>query len=325
MLKNLKVYSSAKMAKKYCVIRVAAFGLAVAGVFTLNSCKSKKASENAETTSASYSISDLGAPLEVPTNLNGSRYGNATGNVDANKVVEGSDGRLYVDSDSASKASEVGQTKIDTKDDTLTVASDGTVQEKTPGYEIKDENGNVIATGEGEIPEGFVPDSNLGPGVNVQEEDANKYVIADADYYDKTTGDLIIAKGDVVSKETLERAKEKLTTIPPTSSIQATDEVTILEETSNTQTQPKEEPDTNHCVPEVIIPINQMGTNDESDHDDKSNNQAQQGESTSITYTFIGNDGTVYNSLEELLASYDDNLLDGEFASDEEINQKTLR
>ena len=56
-------------------------------------------------------------------------YGNTTGNIDKDKLVE-KDGNIYVNQDSANNSNNVGNTSIDTNNDTLVVKPDGTVEEK---------------------------------------------------------------------------------------------------------------------------------------------------------------------------------------------------
>lgn len=188
-------------------------------------------------------LSDMGKELipEESKAIHEVIYGNTTGNIDKNKLVE-KDDKIYVDKESANKADKVGETIIDTKDDTLVVKPDGTVEEKNPGYEVKDETGKVVDSGEGEIPKGYAWDSILEK--YLPEEEVGKYVYADATYYD-SEGNVALQEGDLVSKKTLTNAKKYLTTTKPQLGPQPT---TSIEETIPA-TQPETQPTTSASIP----------------------------------------------------------------------------
>lgn len=96
------------------------------------------------------SINNLGIELEFPKNNEPKKeYSNPTGNIDVNKIVEGNDGTLWVNSEAAANENKIGQEVIDDKDGQLEVKPDGSVYETGVGYEIVDESGNVIEQGEG--------------------------------------------------------------------------------------------------------------------------------------------------------------------------------
>lgn len=180
-------------------------------------------------TSSLVSINDIGNELEFKKD-NKSKYGEVTGNVDLNKIVE-KNGTIYADKNSADKSDKVGTVIYDTKGDTLIINPDGTAIEKEVGYEVKDENGNVIDSGEGKIPDGYVWDSTIDK--YILEEEAGKYVYADSNYYD-SYGNIVIYKGELVAKETLEKAKKYLYTTKPIQSEVSTDTDVIVDYTTDT-------------------------------------------------------------------------------------------
>lgn len=179
----------------------------------------------------------------------------------------------YIDEEAKDKAEDIGKTVIDDKEGTLVVDENGTVKEKTEGYEVKDENGNTVVTGNdnGDIP-GYVEDPVIG-GL-VKEEEAGKYAKADTDYYGYTEYYdydaegrvylvkeyfVLIAKGDIVLKETLEKAKLELSTVKGETTrtliqdviyVDKTEETTVPEETATPEEttiveEPTEEPKEN--------------------------------------------------------------------------------
>ena len=179
-------------------IIIAAIALIMAAV-TAISCyvfKKKKSVDTeivpSTTVETQVGFEDIGKELEQPENPN-SQYGKTTGDVDPDKIVE-KDGVIYVDQDSADKADQVGQTKIDTQNGKLEVKDDG-VYEKDPGYEIKDNKGNTIETGSNEsgIPNG--------------------YITLDRNYYYKD-GSLAFSKGDIVDESEFNSLKHLLITDP---------------------------------------------------------------------------------------------------------------
>ena len=180
-------------------IIIAAIALIMAAV-TAISCyvfKKKKSADTeivpSTTIESQVAFDDIGKELEQPENPN-SQYGKTTGDVDPDKIVE-KDGVIYVDQDSADKADQVGQTKIDLQNGKLEVKPNGEVHEKEPGYEVKDENGNTIETGSNEsgIPDG--------------------YITLDRNYYYKD-GSLAFSKGDIVDESEFNSLKHLLITDP---------------------------------------------------------------------------------------------------------------
>ena len=233
-INNLRIYNSGKRRLAFVLASLAFAGFAMG----ISSCESntdakESTSSNGRRSGRSVSstvdndvkttdnimkdgvikLDDLGVELEPLTegnstkeNINKKTYGSVTGNVDVNKIVRGSDGSIYVDKEAVDKASLVGETKSGT-----------TSKETTKGYEIKDEKGNVTK-GNGEIPEGYTKDPEFEG--YIKEEDAGKYVKSDANYY--SGSELIIEKGEYVSKETLDRAKKELSTKPTSEKTQST-------------------------------------------------------------------------------------------------------
>ena len=161
-------------------------------------------------------ISLLGEEIEFPSEADQPRYGDVvSGNINKDELVVGVDPKtkeevVYKNQEAKDKSKNIGKVQTDTKGGTLTVASNGKVYEKTESYEVKDSAGNVVASGEGSTPAGQVYDNNIN--AYVAPADANKYVIVDVDYYDPSTGEVVLSKGDTVEKDTLEKAKRVLTT-----------------------------------------------------------------------------------------------------------------
>lgn len=226
--------------------------IVIAGVTAITSfiaTKTKKVSATDATTSvvettehdiSNVSINDIGVKLEF-NEAEKKQYGKTTGNVNKEEIVE-KNGTIWKDQEAADKSDEVGKTKIDDKNGTLKVKSDGKVYEKEKGYEVVDEKGKVVDSGSNKtgFPEDkYVHDKNLDK--DVVKEDANKFVYADSNYYDMN-GKLVFKKGEIVLKETLEKAKKELYTTKPTKV-----ETTTKKEESTTnkvETTQKEEPTT---------------------------------------------------------------------------------
>lgn len=221
--------------KTVAIVAAAAIALSagIAGIVNHFKKKNNDVPKKPNNSISTMIIDDMGTELEFPKN-NESKYSNVTGDIDVNKIVEKND-KLYVDKESADKSKDVGKTTIDTKNDTLKVDPDGKVKEKDKGYEIKDDKGNVIDKGDlgdNGIPDGYAYDSVLKK--YLPKEEVGKYVYADATYYDEE-GTVIIKKGDVVAKETLEKAKKYLTTTKATKK-----EPTSAPSSSTTTTNPTE-------------------------------------------------------------------------------------
>ena len=231
-----------KKSKKFVVGMVA---LITAGVIVVTSgiagivslFKKKNNNEVPKTPENSIvQVDDMGTELEFPE-TNTSKYGNTTGNINADELVE-KNGKIYKDKDSADKADKKGNSSFDNKNNTL-IEEDGKIKDKTQGYEIKDDTGKVIEKGdleENKIPDGYAWDSVLKK--YVLKEEVGKYVYADATYYD-TEGNVVINKGEVVAKETLEKAKKYLTTTKPVKTETASN--TSSTTTSKIETSSKEE------------------------------------------------------------------------------------
>lgn len=157
-------------------------------------------------------LGDLGiviTPTPTPTNKNDKVYGDTPGDIKQEEIVQKGD-KNYKDQTAVDKSDMVGNIITDTKNGTLEVKPNGEVHIKNDiGYEVKDENGAVIDSGSNNtgIPDGDVYDKNLDS--YVKEEDLNKYIYLDADYYDKK-GNLVLKKGTLIAKETLEKLKNEL-------------------------------------------------------------------------------------------------------------------
>lgn len=238
--KKVKTKNKTKKSKKFIVAMVA---LISAGVIALTSGvavfvnhlrnKNKDVPKTPNNSISTMAIDDMGTELEFPEN-NTSKYGETTGNINIDELVE-KNGKLYVNQDSADKSNKKGTSSIDTKGDTL-IVEDGKVKEKTEGYEIKDDKGNVVQKGELDdsgIPDGYAWDSVLKK--YVLKEEVGKYVYADATYYDEE-GTVIINKGEVVAKETLEKAKKYLSTTKPTKTTSSSSNTTTSSTTTSSIT-----------------------------------------------------------------------------------------
>ena len=185
-------------------------------------------------------LHDLGFAYSNPTLTQAKpQYGNTTGSVDKNKITE-QGGTNWKDQEGADKSSQVGTVVTDDKNGTLEVKPNGDVFEKEDGYEVKDENGNIVETGSNEsgIPDGYAWDDVLGK--LVLEQEIGKYVYADADYYNEN-GELMLAKGEIVLKVRLEAAKQELTTTKPEVNTQETTTETTVPETTVPETTVPEE------------------------------------------------------------------------------------
>ena len=219
------------------------------------------------------SIDGLGLKYESPTlPTKKPQYGNTTGDIKKEDLVE-KNNTIWKDKEAANNSSNVGKTEIDDKNGTLEVKPNGDVFVKDEGYEIEKEDGTVIEgtiTEEdkqnGEVgsngnilPPGYVHDENLDK--DVVEEDANKFVYCDADYYD-ATGALIYSKGELISKEDLELAKQSLTTTKPV--IETQPETTVPETTVPETTVPETTVPETTVLEETFVPtqgiVNEDGT-----------------------------------------------------------------
>lgn len=167
-------------------------------------------------------LESLGVTLEIPTSTT-LKYGDASGKVDLSKVTLYK-GTYFADKENASKADQIGKTTINLQNDTLKTDSKGTVYNKTTGYTIIDkETGKTVATGNlnsDGTPDGFKYNEELN-GIYEEKDNVETLTYADSDYYDKD-GNLVLKKGDIVDKETLESAKKYLYTTKLTTTITTT-------------------------------------------------------------------------------------------------------
>ena len=210
-----------KKSKKFIVGMVAlitagaiALGSGVAVLVNYFKKKNNDVPKTPNTSISTMDIGNIGTELEFPKEETKTKYENPTGNVDVNKIVE-KDGKLYKDQDSADKADKKNTSSFDNKDNKYE-EKDDKIYDKDIGYEITDDKGDTKESGdldETGIPDGYAWDDVLKK--YVPEDEVGKYVYADATYYDEE-GNVIIKKGEIVSKETLEEAKKHLTTTKPT-------------------------------------------------------------------------------------------------------------
>lgn len=178
---------------------------------------------------SSTDLSDLGKELkskDTKKTKNGS---------DKNNGYVESNGKLYADEESAKNASKVGTSTVDTKGGKLTVDSNGKVKENEIGYEITDEKGNTIASGnetsDGKV-DGFEKNEEIGESFEKGDIDETD-TIADSNYYDED-GNLIIVKGELVKKTFLEFAKQNYSTTKPAKKQEETQAETKIETQAST-------------------------------------------------------------------------------------------
>jgi len=246
-VKSIKDKKENKQKNKWFGVKIVA--LITAGIVALSSgiavlANHLKKKDNdtplvPDTSVSTMDIDDLGNELTTNATTN-TTYKVVSGNIDSSKIVE-QDGKLYADEDSASKAKNK-TTSIDLKNGTLktSVIKDKNgkttikVYDKTTGYVIEDEKSKTTVTGnlkDDGIPDGYAYDTVLKK--YVPKSEVGKYVYADATYYD-SEGTAVINKGEVVAKETLEKAKKYLTTTK--SSKKATTTTTTAKTTTSTTT-----------------------------------------------------------------------------------------
>lgn len=193
-----------------------ALSTGIVGVVHIFKRKNKNMPKTPNQSIATMDLGDMGVELDFGKeneNKNKEIYGDTTGNVDVNKIVEKND-KIYVDKESADKSDSVGNIVVDTKDDTLEVKPDGTVVDKTPGYEVVDqETSEVVESGDAAIPEDKVWDDVLGG--YVPKEEAGKWVFADATYYNEI-GEVLVLENEIITREQLEYLKQNFSTQPST-------------------------------------------------------------------------------------------------------------
>lgn len=211
------------------VLIVAAGGFIV-GRFSRNFKTHNEKDSYSISSTDSTSLSDLGKELESKPNSKDKKD-------KYNGYIKGSNGKLYADTESAKNADKVGNSIIDTQGGKLTVDSNGKVKEKDTGYEITDGKGNTIASGnetsDGKV-DGFEENKELGGTYEKGNIDEND-VRADANYYDQD-GNLIISKGELIEKASLEWAKQNLSTTKPTKQEEETQKATTSSTSTSTTT-----------------------------------------------------------------------------------------
>lgn len=191
-------------------------GVMVATGFFVTKLLNKMKKQTKDGTSTSQSVDTLGTGSldllgeELPKTDTNSEYTKVSGDFNVEDVVRGSDGRLYVDGESARNAEKSGTSEIDTKGGTLEVGSDGDVYTKEEGYEVVDENGNVV---------------DSGTGTPAQVDEGIDYVECPSNYYDDE-GNLVHSAGEFITQAELDRCRQYYHTTKP----QGDEYVTVEEE-----------------------------------------------------------------------------------------------
>lgn len=221
--KKLEENNNNKKGKKGFVVAVVAVILAAFTALTAFILSKKNNKANVPDTTVptvsttlleeDTSLDELGEVYDELMTNGQNQYGNTTGDVDVDNIVE-KDGVIWADQEAANNSDKVGQGIIDDKEDSLEITPDGEVLEKEEGYEINKEDGSTGTMDKDEFDDNYVYDENLDS--TVEKEDANKFVEVDADYYN-LNGELVYAKGERVTKETFEKIKNdvNLTTTKP--------------------------------------------------------------------------------------------------------------
>ncbi len=224
--KKVKKQKNKSKGKKAKVIALVLAGvIALSGMVTglVHVFKRNKNNNNNKVNTPSISAStdmtldDLGDSLEMPEKSS-VKYGEVLdGNLKKEDIVK-QDSKLYVNESAASKKGTVGNSSVDTKNDTLYVdPSDGNVKEKDKYYEVHDgKTGQTVESGKGDKSPNYQYDPELGK--EIEKEEVGKNTYADQNYYgwtgDGTVWGVVIPKGTVMTKEGLERAKKELSTSP---------------------------------------------------------------------------------------------------------------
>lgn len=153
------------------------------------------------------SLGNLGTELELPEeNTSKIEIGEITGNVDPDKIVEDGAGTIWATSEAENKKDEIGTTTIDDKNGTLELKPDGTVHEKEPSYVIRDEEGNIIETGSGKVPDGWNYDededeyftANYDKDKYVTDENGNVWLKSDYENMNKNKKDEDLIEGEII-------------------------------------------------------------------------------------------------------------------------------
>ncbi len=181
----------------------------------------------------SVNLNDLGVELEFPKVEdnkveNDKNYGEVSGRVDKNEIVEDNKGTIWKNEEAKDKSKDIGKEVIDDQNGTLTTDAEEKVVEKEPGNEVIHEDG-TITTGEGSVPAGYTWDNARGE--YVKDEDVGKYIYSDKDFY-TSDGELMIMVGDLVTRETYDRACRELLTTKPVSPETTVDNSNNQEETT---------------------------------------------------------------------------------------------
>lgn len=191
-------------------------GVMVATGFFVTKLLNKMKKQTKDSTSTSQNVDTLGTGSldllgeELPKTDTNSEYTKVSGDFNIEDVVRGSDGRLYVDGESARNAEKSGTSEIDTKGGTLEIGSDGDVYTKEDGYEVIDEDGNVI---------------DSGTGTPAQVDEGIDYVECPSNYYDDE-GNLVHSAGEFITQAELDRCRQYYHTTKP----QGDEYVTVEEE-----------------------------------------------------------------------------------------------
>lgn len=214
---------------------------------SLSSCNKKKSNtDNTETSSVDVeglnfvsldSLGDARATLK-----NDGIYKNPTGNINVDSIISDENGKLWDSKESLDNSKNIGTKVIQDNNENYVVSKDTKTGEDVIidpklEYQIVDKSGNVKSEGNlgsNNLPNGYEYDTSYGE--IIKSEDVGKYIKSDLTFY-SSTGEVIINKGDTISKETYERALKELYTKKPENKITKVSEETILyEDTESTTT-----------------------------------------------------------------------------------------
>lgn len=238
--KNKKTQKNKKKRKWIIIsaISLVLAGLVAAGCYFGFRKKNNNKNNNINKPSIT-SVDDLGLDEEFTSSEESKTYGETTGNIKKEDLVE-KNGVVYKDKEAADKSNQVGNKTTDLQNGKLEIDKDGDVVVKDEvDYVVKNEKGEEISSGttsKDEIPAGYAFDPVLNKIVKADQ--VGKFVYADNDYYGKTSAGIIqyCEKGDIVLKTSLENWKKdpNITTTKPTVNTSST--TTSSNNTSSTTT-----------------------------------------------------------------------------------------
>lgn len=184
------------------------------------------------------SLDSLGVELEFPKGEK-KEYGNPSGNINVNDIVEDKNGTLWVNQEAESKKNEIGKKVTDTKGGTLEVKPNGDVYEKETSYQIVDKNGNVKEEGKvgsNGLPSGFEYDKDTGKIRDSEHANTGLYIAPDGttwaskdEYLKSLEGEKIIdteTKFIPMDPVVVEKSSSSVTSKPSNTTSGSTNEVT---------------------------------------------------------------------------------------------------